>query len=289
MRVAVVGHVEWVTFLRIDRPLVRGGISTASAEWAEPAGGGGVAAVELARLAGGSTLYTALGDDAAAAQSRALLEALGVRVRAPVRPGPQRRGTTVLDGERTIVVIGPAQAPLGTDPELADLPGTDAVYLCKGDAGAVRAARAARVLVATARMLPILREAGVRVDVLVRSAHDESEAYADGDLDPAPRIVVATEGEHGGSWRSSTRSGRWEAQPLPGPLLDTYGAGDSFAAALAHALGAGQPIEEALVFAAGRSALALCRPGAHGGAGAPVTRSPAAGTPRPPSVPEAAG
>jgi ribokinase len=51
MKTAVVGHVEWVNFLRIDRVLSPGAIALAGESWEEPAGGGGVAAVELARLA----------------------------------------------------------------------------------------------------------------------------------------------------------------------------------------------------------------------------------------------
>jgi ribokinase len=37
---------------------------------------------------------------------------------------------------------------------------------------------------------------------------------------------------------------------LPGPVVDTYGAGDSFAAGLTYALGAGKLGEEAVAFAA---------------------------------------
>ncbi|MBW3592561.1 MAG: ribokinase, partial [Actinobacteria bacterium] len=48
------------------------------------------------------------------------------------------------------------------------------------------------------------------------------------------------------------------------PLVDTYGAGDSFAAALTFALAEGRDAEDALAFAAERSALALTRSGAHG-------------------------
>src|SRR4051812_23313149 len=134
--------------------------------WQEPGGGGAVSAVQLARLAGEATLYTALGDDDVGHRAKAGLEALGVRVEAVFRPDPQRRAYVHVDaaGERTITVIGSRLGPAGDDPlpwdELAD---TDAVYLTAGDAGAVRAARAAGALVSTARGLETLREAGGRL------------------------------------------------------------------------------------------------------------------------------
>src|SRR6185312_15695945 len=52
MRVAVVGHVEWIEFARVERVPTPGEIVHASDAWQEPGGGGAVAAVQLARLAG---------------------------------------------------------------------------------------------------------------------------------------------------------------------------------------------------------------------------------------------
>ena len=74
----------------------------------------------------------------------------------------------------------------------------------------MRAARAARALVATARMLPVLREAGVELDALVGSGSDPSEEYVDGMLDPPPRLVVRTAGARGGEWVGGEgRTGKW--------------------------------------------------------------------------------
>jgi ribokinase len=265
MKTAVVGHVEWVNFLRIDRVLSPGAIALAGESWEEPAGGGGVAAVELARLAGHCTLLTALGSDPVGRAIPELLEAHGVTVRAASRPGSHRRAVTLLDpsGERTIVVVGPAQAASGDDGLAMDE--WDAVYFCKGDASLLRQVRrAARVLVATARILPILQEAGVQLDALVHSASDPSERYVPGELQPEPRLVATTEGAQGGRYRTAEgAAGRWQAAALPGAEVDTYGAGDSFAAGLAFALGEGRGVPEALAFAANRGAQALCRRGAH--------------------------
>src|SRR5207244_1203889 len=52
MRVAVAGHVEWIEFARVERVPAPGQIVHALEAWAEPAGGGAVTAVQLARLAG---------------------------------------------------------------------------------------------------------------------------------------------------------------------------------------------------------------------------------------------
>lgn len=270
LRAAVVGHVEWVTFLDIDRIPAAGEIAHAGEGFDEPAGGGGVAAVELARLAGGATLFTALGEDEHGHLAARLLAQRGVTVQAARHRPPQRRAIVLLDaeGERTIIVQGAAAGPSeGHGPDLSTLAGYDAVYFCKGDAAAVRAARAARILVATARTLPTLRAAGVPLDALVLSARDPGERYHPGDLEPAPALVAYTEGGQGGRFETRDgQHGRWEASPLPGPVRDAYGAGDTFAAALTYALGLGLEVQVAVEFAASRGAMALCRRGAHGGA-----------------------
>jgi ribokinase len=247
-RAAVVGHVEWIEFGRVEHVPAPGEIVHVSESWQEPGGGGAVAAVQLARLAGAATLYTALGDDEVGHRCKAELEALGLRVEAVFRPEPQRRGYVHVDaaGERTITVIGSRLGPAGDDPLPWDeLAGRDAVYLTAGDAAAVRAARAAGTLVSTARGLETLREAGVRLDALVASAKDPGERYEPGELDPPPRFVMRTAGTDGGAY-DGEQDGRWQATSLPGPVSDLYGCGDSFAAGLTYGLGAGWPVERAL-------------------------------------------
>ena len=264
MRVAVVGHVEWLTSCAVDAPPRPGAILHAAAARAEPGGGGGVAAADLARLAGACTLFTALGDDLVGQGIAAAMAPLGVDVRGATVAGPHRRAWTLLDPghERTIVVIGPAQAPDALDPD--ELASFDAVYLCKGTVAAVRAARRARVLVATARMLPVLREADVRLDALVLSDDDPAERYEPGDLPQRPVLVARTAGAAGGRWRTGTDEGRWPASAVPGPRRDAYGCGDSFAAGLTFALAQGLAPAQACALGAERGALALTRRGAHG-------------------------
>jgi len=267
VRVAVVGHVEWVSFARVPRLPEPGEIVHATDSWEEPAGGGAVAAVQLHKLAGTAMFLTALGDDELGRRSEAGLRDLGVDVHATWRDEPQRRAFTHVDatGERTITVIGERHEPLGTDPLPWDLlAGVDSLYFTAGDVAALCEARAARVLVATPRVLPTLAAGGVPLDVLVRSGRDVGEHYRPGDIDPPPRLVVSTGGASGGVWeREDGTSGTFEAAPLPGPVSDAYGAGDSFAAGLTFGLGRGDTLEDALALAARCGAAELTGRGAY--------------------------
>jgi ribokinase len=268
LKVAVVGHVEFVEFLEVAHVPAAGEIVHARRSFTEPAGGGAVAAVQLARLAGGATLFTAFGDDEVGRRSAAGLERLGVRVRATWRREPQRRAVTFVDdgGERTITVIGDRLAPAGADAlPWEELSECDAVYVTAADPDALRAARRARVLVATPRVGPALARSGVELDALVHSAGDPGERYAPGDLDPEPRLVVSTRGLAGGSYTAAAgRGGTWQPAPLPGPLIDTYGAGDSFAAGLTLGLGAGLEVDGALALAACCGAACVTGAGPYG-------------------------
>jgi ribokinase len=135
VRAAVVGHVEWIEFARVEHVPAAGEIVHALETWEEPGGGGAVAAVQLAKLAGDATLYTALGDDELGRRAGRELEALGPRVEAAFRPEPQRRGFVYVDshGERTITVIGSRLGPSRDDPLAWDeLAKADAVYLTAG-------------------------------------------------------------------------------------------------------------------------------------------------------------
>ena len=251
MRVAVVGHVEWVEFARVESVPRAGEIVHALETWQEPAGGGAVAAAQLARLAGSCLFFTALGADELGRRSRSELTELGIDVRAIPDPEPTRRAFTYVDetGERTITVLDQKLRPRGGDSRLPwrELVGLDAVYFISGDAEALHHARLARVLVATARELPTLREAGVQLDALVGSGDDEGELYRPGELEPPPHVVVTTSGGLGG-WVQP--GGPFRPAPLPGTIVDAYGCGDSFAAGLTFALGRGDSVDEAVGLAA---------------------------------------
>ncbi len=254
-RVGVVGHVEWIQFAVTERLPAAGEIAGASEAFERAAGGGAVAAVQLARLAGGAVFFTVVGDDLLGPRTCAELRDHGLDLHATVRPGARtRRGVTHLtaDHERTITILDPRLVPHGDDPlpweGIADL---DAVYVTGGDAAALRAARAARVLVATARAGGVLGEAGVRVDVLVGSAVDPGEPLEILARTLEPGLVVRTRGAAGGDWSTADGgSGAWPAALLPGPPVDSYGCGDAFAAGLTYALGAGRSVPEAVALGA---------------------------------------
>ena len=251
MRVAVVGHVEWVEFARVERVPRPGEIVHALETWEEPAGGGAVAAAQLARLAGSCRFFTALGADELGRRSRVELSRLNIELRAIPDAEPTRRAFTHVDdmGERTITVLGEKLRPRGGDSRLPwrELAGLDAVYFVSGDAEALHHARLARVLVATARELPTLREAGVQLDALVGSGEDEGELYRPGELDPAPRVVVTTSGALGG-WIQP--GGPFRPAHVPGTVVDAYGCGDCFAAGLTFGLGRSNSVEDAVALAA---------------------------------------
>jgi ribokinase len=264
MRAAVVGHVEWMEFVPVERVPRPGEIVHAEESWEQAAGGGVVAAVQLVQLADSVQFFTALGADEYGERARVELEARGVEVHASAAVAPQRSGFTFVDetGERTITTIGRKLHPRGHDEALPwhELARCDAVYFCAGDADALLLARRARVLVATARELAILRQGAVELDALVSSGKDEAELYRSGDLDPEPRLVVTTSGALGG-WAQP--GGPYSAAPLPPTIVDSYGAGDCFAAGLAFALASGLDPLQALDFAARCGVGALAGPGVH--------------------------
>jgi ribokinase len=269
MRLAVVGHIEWIRFARVHRVPRAGGIEHATETWEGAGGGGAVAAVQLAKLAGTCLFLSALGNDRVAGEVRADLGSNHVELHAAERHAPSRTALTMVDdtGERTIVTLGDRLAPRLED----DLPwhllaDADGVFFTAGDVRALRAAREARVLVATARVLDVLGDAGVELDAVVGSANDPAERYEPGLVSPAPRLVVRTEGSAGGSWvRADGDHGRYVAAAPPGPIVDLYGAGDSFQAGLTFGLAGGLGTEAALALAARCGAFAVTGRGPTGG------------------------
>lgn len=269
MRAAVVGHVEWVEFFRVESLPGPGQIVHADEAWVEPGGSGAVAAVQLSKLADEAWFFTALGDDELGHRAERELEGMGVRVEAVFRPVAQRRALTHIDanGERTITTVGDRLGPAGADPlPWHALDGADAVYYTAGDLAALRAARQAKVLTATSRVMEALVRFQVPLDAVIGSARDPAETYRSGQLHPPPGLVVLTLGADGGSFQTADgRAGRFPPVPPPGPVVDAYGAGDSFAAGLTYALGAGLPLEEALELAARCGAACLTGRGPFAG------------------------
>jgi ribokinase len=251
VRLAVVGHVEWVEFLRVEHVPKPGDIVTALEVWEEAAGGGAVVAAQLANLNGSVDFFTSLGNDELARRTREELEGRGITVHAAAPAEPQRRAFTYLDGdgERTITVLSRKLIPSGEDPTLPweQLARCDAVCFVSGDVAALRAARRSRLLVAISRELATLHRAAEQIDVLVGSGEDTSERFEPGDLEPAPGVVITTAGALGGWLRPG---GPFRAAPLPGPVEDAYGCGDCFAAGVTYGLAQRRTLDDAVALGA---------------------------------------
>jgi ribokinase len=210
VRCAVVGHIEWVEFARVPRLPAAGDIVHAAESWAEPAGGGSVVARQLARLAGRCEFFTALGDDQFGRESTRRLAELGIDLHVQTAAGvPSRRAWTHVDAKGERTIT----------------------LLSK-----------ARFLSATPRESPTLRAAGVQLDLLVGSLNDPGEQV---DSAVEATMIVQTDGAAG----CIANGERFPSVPLPGPVVDTYGAGDSFAATLCFALARGDALPAAIELA----------------------------------------
>jgi ribokinase len=264
-RVAVVGHVEWVDFIPVERMPRQGEVLHASAPaFTRAAGGGGVAAVVLAELGAEVDFFCALGDDPHGRAAAEQLAGRGVEVHAAWRGDqPTRRALTLLEGagERTIVTVGERLEPEGAD-ELPweRLAGCDGVYFTAGDRGALERARQARVLVATPRARETLQD-GPPIDALIYSRGDPDEAGWARRLEARARLLVETRGAAGGVWWGESE-GSWRAVAPEGPIRDAYGCGDSFAAAFTFGLAGGAGVAEAAALGARAGARCLTRAGA---------------------------
>ena len=249
---AVVGHIESVEFLAVDRWPQPGCISHAQQRLEEPAGAGAVIAVQLAKLLDRPVhFFTALGRDSVGEACVQRLQERGVEVHVAWRDGPTRRGISLVggvgdgSGDRAITVIGDRLTPVLSDPLPWDvLQQCDGAFITAADAALVQAARSVSVLAATPRVgLAVLESAGVQIDALIGSGLDPAELVAPGDLVPSPRVQISTEGAAGGLISTGDR---YSASALPGPFVETYGCGDSFAAGVFAGLAAQWPLKTAI-------------------------------------------
>lgn len=257
LRLAVIGHVQHVTIGRVPTVPAPGAIVHLEAPTWIPGGGGGIAFFQLTRSNAEIHVFTALGDDACGASIRTRLEATGAHVHAVRRQQPHARDVTLLtpDGERTIIVVDEPLHPTAADPLPWDVLGRcDAVFYTAYDPLLIARARDARWLTVTARRRRALDQSGVRADLVVGSAHDPQEVARRRDYLLPPTALVLTEGAEGGRVETAAGTVRFPASPTPDVVRGSYGAGDTFAAALTW------------YAAAGLSPLAACAKAAPHGA-----------------------
>jgi ribokinase len=248
LKIAVIGHVEHVTIAAVRALPLHGEIAHLDdAVWI-PGGGGGIAFHQLARSGAELHLFTAIGDDDAGRAVLARVEATGASVHAARRAEPHTRDIVLItpDHERTILVVGRPLHPRIDDALPWDvLASCDAAYFTGEDPETLRAARSAKVLVATARRRASILASGVRCDVIVGSSRDPRESSTMADYPVAPGALVMTDGARGGRVETGDGTSRFEPTPPTSPIVGSYGAGDTFAGALTWYVARGVPIVEA--------------------------------------------
>jgi sugar/nucleoside kinase (ribokinase family) len=251
--IVVVGSVARDEVVRLEERLREGGHLQGSPLESRLGGGGANSAVALAHAGHRVSLVAAVGDDALADRLLAELEEARVDTGAVVRvAGASTRSLVLLDrlGERTIVNLSRAREALPPH-RLLDL-AADCIYVRSGSTGL------APLLAEKAKSCPIiahvppLREGDLPAHVLVGSQSDLDAAVLADPLAAARpvaggllRWMVVTRGAAGAE--AFGTSG--EHLTLPAPrveAVDSTGAGDAFAAGLAHALAGGAELPAAL-------------------------------------------
>lgn len=235
-----------------------------STSWRREGGGKGAnQAVALARLGAAVRLCSAVGDDEPGRWSLDLLRAEGVDcTRVAVVGAATGQALVMVDpyGENSIVVMPGANllaaAPAHVDADVLLL--SLEVPLATACAAAATARRHGVPVVlnaAPAQPLPpsLLADAAVLV---VNEPEWETLGR------PRERAVVVTRGARGCLVLEGGRS--WELPAVPVDVVDTTGAGDCFAAALAWGLGGGAALRDAARFAGRAAALSVTAPGARG-------------------------
>ena len=249
LKLAVIGHVEWVTFLKVDQLPLAGHISHAKDCFEEPAGGAAVAAVQMSRLINGPVdLITSLGKDSFGEKCYERLTELGLNLKVAWREKPTRKGISLIskDGERAITVIGDRLQPIASDNlPWNEMKNYDGIFITATDKEGIRLAREAKFLSATPRTgKKTLKNSKVKINALIGSALDPGEEINHDELIPKPDIYIATKGKSGGtifpynqSYKSITPSSK---------EIDTYGCGDCFAGGVTTALSANLNLNQAI-------------------------------------------
>ena len=248
LKMAVIGHIEWMRFLLVDEIPKSGAISHAKNYLEAVAGGGALTALEIQRLTNEPVhFFTSLGKDKTGEKCFHQLEKLGLILNIAWRDKPTREGISFVDhkGERAITVIGERLQPESKD----DLPWEemykfDGVFITAADSKVINLSRRAKVLAATPRVgINAINDANVKLDLLISSRLDPGENYKTKEINPMPRIRIKTSGGSGGeAWPG----GKYKAVKLDSKVIDTYGCGDKFAAGVTTGMAANWNIQKAL-------------------------------------------
>ena len=245
---AVVGHVEWINFLRVDQLPKTGVISHSKKSLEYPAGAGSIIAKILSDLNLNQIhFFTALGNDDYGEKCFKILSNMGIKLHVAWRDKPTRRGFSLIDseGERAITVIGERLAPKYKDNlKWNILKNMDGIFITASDSDLFKMARSASILCTTPRVgLNIINKSNVRLDGLIGSNLDPGEDFSLSELSVKPRFTIKTEGENGGI---IFPGGRYMALKNRKRKVDSYGCGDSFAAGILYGLASKWNIEKSI-------------------------------------------
>ena len=249
LKLAVIGHIEWVTFLKVDQLPIAGEISHAKDYFEEAAGGAAVAAVQMARLINEPVdLITSLGKDNNGEKCYERLIKLGLNLKVAWREKPTRKGISLIskDGERAITVIGERLQPIASDDlPWSDMKNYDGIFITATDKEGIRLASKARFVAATPRIgQATLKNSKAKINALIGSGLDPGEEINYEELVPKPDIYIATEGKLGGT--VYPKEYKYKAIKPSSQEIDTYGCGDCFAGAVTTALAAKLNLDQAI-------------------------------------------
>jgi ribokinase len=274
--VLVVGSANADLVVPVDRrpaggETVLGGDTTIS-----PGGKGANTAVAAARLGADVALLCAIGEDAYGGMLLESLRAAGVHtefVRTVARPTGIAYITVTPDGENAILVSPGANSalePAALDGALAGvkvmvasmeipLPTVERAVAAAAEAGA-------RSLLNLSPAAAVSEQTLAALDVLLVNEHEAawllgSDVEPTKLLDLGPRSAVVTLGAHGAL--VITADGVTEVASPKVEAVDTTGAGDAFAGALAASLADGATLEAAARKAVRVAAISVTRHGAQ--------------------------
>tara|TARA_Y100001968_G_scaffold261844_1_gene249831 strand:+ start:168 stop:1019 length:852 start_codon:yes stop_codon:yes gene_type:complete len=257
LKMAVIGHIEWMKFLSVDELPKPGRISHSKYSFDAPAGGGALTALEMQRLTNEPVhFFTALGKDSIGEMCYKELVRLGLVLHVAWRESSTRTGISFVDsnGERAITVIGERLQPTSKDKlPWEELHSFDGIFISATDSETIELARKAKLIATTPRIgIKTINNANVRLDLLIGSGLDPGEKYEPKDIQIMPSIRIATAGSSGGEYWPG---GKFQAVKLKSEVLDTYGCGDKFAAGVTTGIAANWDIKKALSLGANCGAI----------------------------------
>jgi ribokinase len=239
-----------------------------------PGGKGANTAVAAARVGGSVDLVGAVGSDQYGDLLRSSLASSGVRtvfVRTSDRPTGIAYITVTPDGENSIVVAPGANGDVA--PSDVDAVPSDgvAVLVCSLEVPvptvehgvAWAAEHGIRPVLNLSPVAPLSPSTLALLDPLIVNEHEAAQLAPTFEalLDLGPRSAVVTLGARGAA--VVTREGVVEVPAPAVTPVDTTGAGDAFAGALAARLAAGDQLLEAARYAARVAATSVTKPGAQ--------------------------